>query len=163
MIVIIRSNPTVSSTGTGAAIAGSVSTATGTPVVVLSSLPPTLGVMDDDPNVLLSLIVPYYNQPEVLEVQIGRWRNYSDGVKAAMEVVIVDDGSKKFPVTDVVTRAVAGKLLPAMRMRVVQLQEDIGFNQNGAINTGAKVQGWGVGMEACMLLDYMRNQTRGTT
>jgi len=39
----------------------------------------------------LSIIIPYYNQPEMLAKQIEYWRDWPDKT----EIVVVDDGSKK--------------------------------------------------------------------
>ncbi len=90
----------------------------------------------------------YYNQGEVMKSQILRWNNFSASAKEVMEIIIVDDGSKKVPIMDVVEPMRAQGSLPDVRLKVLVLLEDIGFNQNGAINTGSKVRAWTV-MRPC--------------
>lgn len=70
---------------------------------------------------MLSVIVTYYNQPQMLATQEAEWRGYPEGV----EVIVVDDGS----------------LVPARAddCRIYRVIEDIPWHQDGARNLGAHV------------------------
>lgn len=74
----------------------------------------------------LSLIVPYYNQPEMLALQEGVWREYPPEVR----VLLIDDGSQECP--------------KPSHAKVYRILEDIPWNTPGAINLGARAakDGW---------------------
>ena len=67
-----------------------------------------------------TLIIPYYDQPEMLARQMAEVEKYPDGVK----VIVVDDGSPNYP---------AGNL-PVTLFRI---DEDIPWNREQARNIGA--------------------------
>lgn len=70
---------------------------------------------------MLSVIVTYYSQPEMLARQAAEWKGYPEGV----EVIVVDDGSR----------------IPAKAdgCSIYRVTEDIPWHQDGARNLGAHV------------------------
>jgi hypothetical protein len=76
----------------------------------------------------LTLIVPYYRQPVMLDRQIREWNRYP----AELQIVLVDDGSPE-PAVDR-TLSVGGHPISLYRIDV-----DIPWNRNGARNLGAHV------------------------
>lgn len=70
---------------------------------------------------MLSIIITYYGQPEMLAEQARIWRDYPKGV----EVIVVDDGS-----------AVPAE---AEGCAIYRVQKDIPWHQDGARNLGAHV------------------------
>ena len=87
-------------------------------------------------TILITLIVPYYNQHKLIYNQFRRWSEYPEDAQRQMEVVIVDDGSTRQPLESVFKEAVAAGDMPAiMPVKGVTLDKDIGFNHGGACNT----------------------------
>ena len=79
----------------------------------------------------LALCVPYYKNPGMLAEQYRLWAGYPEAAKAALEVVLVDDGSPS-PALDVPRP----DGLPALR--IYRVLEDIAWHQHGARNLAAK-------------------------
>lgn len=75
-----------------------------------------------------TLIIPYYDQPGMLRRQAAEWAGYPNAVR----VLVVDDGSPRFPAAEVL----AG--IPH-RAAVYRVGVDIPWNRNGARNLGARV------------------------
>jgi len=80
----------------------------------------------------VSIVFPYYNNPEMLRFQLGHFGNYSQEALDACEIVIVDDCSPVFPARDVVR----GSNLP--NVRLFRLGVDRPWNQDAARNIGAR-------------------------
>lgn len=70
---------------------------------------------------MLTIVVPYYNQPGMLAAQARAWRDYPAGV----EVIVVDDGSAVLAAAD--------------GCAIYRIDEDIPWHQDGARNLGAHV------------------------
>lgn len=70
---------------------------------------------------MLSIVITYYNQPEMLAEQARIWRDYPTGV----EVIVVDDGSALPAQADVSS--------------IYRVAKDIPWHQDGARNLGAHV------------------------
>lgn len=81
----------------------------------------------------LSLIYSYYNAPKMLATHYDHLAAFSTDVKAKMELIIVDDGSRVAPAADVPRP----EGLP--RLQIWRILEDKFFNWPGARNLGAKV------------------------
>lgn len=79
---------------------------------------------------MLSMIFPYYRNPQQLALQYAEMTRWSEKAKAQIEVVIVDDGSPE-PAVDV--ERPDG--LPALR--IYRVLEDKPWRQHGAKNIGA--------------------------
>lgn len=81
----------------------------------------------------LTLVMPYYRNPTMLEFQYSTWASYSDAIKSCFDVVIVDDGSPVERAIDVIRPAG----LPAVS--IYRVKEDRPWHQHGARNLGAYV------------------------
>ena len=85
---------------------------------------------------VLSVVAPYYNQPEDLwDVITTKWAPYSARARATVELVVVDDGSMKEPIErhpELQQRCVD----VGVHCTFVTIEKDIGFNHPGALNTG---------------------------
>ncbi len=79
----------------------------------------------------LSIVLAYYENPEMLAFQWNEIAGYPEKVKSEIEVVVVDDGSPVHPAAQV-TRP-AG--LPAVS--IFRIREDVPWNQDAARNIGA--------------------------
>lgn len=80
----------------------------------------------------LSIVMPFYRNSAMLAEHYRTWAAYPVDVKAAVEVVIVDDGSPE-PAADVPRP----DGLP--RLRIYRVLEDRPWHQHGARNLGARV------------------------
>jgi len=85
----------------------------------------------------LTLIYAYYDNPGMLARQFATWREYPEWYRKRVKVVIVDDGSPRWPALEVPRPAG----LPALE--VYRVAVDIPWHQDGARNLGAHVsEGW---------------------
>lgn len=84
------------------------------------------------------LVIPYYENPGMLVRQIAVWNLYAGALREAVQVILVDDGSPRFPAAEVIA-AYPCKL----KLRLWRIAENIPWNQHGARNLGAKVAGEG--------------------
>lgn len=80
----------------------------------------------------LSLIYPYYDNPQMLALHYGVWSQYPGDLKRKVEVLLIDDGSPLSPAIDVPRPAG----LP--NLRIYRVKVDIPWHQHGARNLGAK-------------------------
>jgi len=80
----------------------------------------------------VSLVMPYYRNPGQLALQLAEWLRWSNNAMAAIEIVIVDDGSPE-PAIDVMR----SEGLP--KLRIFRVLEDQPWRQHGARNIGAHV------------------------
>lgn len=80
----------------------------------------------------IAIIIPYYNQPEMLKKQFKFIQDYPDNV----QVLIIDDGSTKTTAHSVATpdRLLNGNL---KCIEIFEIIDDIPWNRNGARNLGA--------------------------
>src|SRR5688572_26515133 len=81
---------------------------------------------------MLSLVMPFYLNRSMLEVQFAEWTRWSATAKAQIEVVIVDDGSPD-PAADVPRP----DGLP--ELSIYRVTEDRPWHQHAARNLGAFV------------------------
>jgi len=79
----------------------------------------------------VSLVFAYYENPKMLELQWREISGYPTGVKKALEVIVVDDGSPSHPAAGV--RRPRG--LP--QHSIFRLDRDVRWNQDAARNIGA--------------------------
>jgi len=80
---------------------------------------------------VLSIVMPYYRNPTMLALHYGLWAKLPEWIRAALQVVIVDDGSPEEQAIDV-PRPDA---LPALE--IYRVLEDRPWHQHGARNLGA--------------------------
>lgn len=73
----------------------------------------------------ITIILPYYRAPKMLEIQVNTILQYPDSVK----VIVVDDGSPEpaFPILQGIDR-----------VSLYRIEDDIPWNREGARNLGAK-------------------------
>lgn len=81
----------------------------------------------------ISLIIPYYDNPQMLEHQFGLWRSLAADIQAALSVVVVDDGSPRWPLSTQHHRYPAWSFVDMYRIKV-----DVRWNWIAARNLGAK-------------------------
>lgn len=86
--------------------------------------------MDPQPLAAVTLILPYYRQPRMLERQLQEWAEFPAGIA----FVVVDDGSEE-PAADVITNAAEAV---KRRLRLFRITVDIPWNRGGARNLGAQ-------------------------
>lgn len=79
----------------------------------------------------LSIVMPYYDNPQMLSRHYEHWASLPEDVKAQIEVVLVDDGSPNCPAVEV-SRVDA---LPPLS--IYRVLEDRKWHQHGARNLGA--------------------------
>ena len=95
-------------------------------------------------NNKITITMPYYDQPEMLEVQIKVWEQYPDWVKECLEIIVVDDGSRVHPAFDVFPDP-----LRDIPVSLFQIKENIPWNHGGARNLAfdRMEEGWAVLMD----------------
>jgi glycosyltransferase involved in cell wall biosynthesis len=81
--------------------------------------------------VKIALVIPYYEDADLLARQYDAWAAWPDDVRDAFQCVVVDDGSRKRKAAKV-KRPVG---LP--RTSIYRVLKDIRWNQHGARNLGA--------------------------
>src|SRR5690606_5643815 len=84
----------------------------------------------------ITLVVPYYRQPQMLARQLDAWGAYSDDVRQRFRFILVDDGSPE-PALPIVRAS-------GLAVEVYRVLVDIMWNQHGARNLGAQLarDGW---------------------
>jgi len=84
--------------------------------------------------VRLSLVIPYYRNPTMLQRQFLLWRDeWSAHLKEQIEIIIVDDGSPAETAEDVLRN------LSGLPLSLYRVTEDRPWHQHGARNLGAHV------------------------
>lgn len=84
---------------------------------------------------MISVVVPYYRNPKMLELHLKTWANYSQEVRDTMRLIIVDDGSPE-PAEPIVSVWNKQGRLP---VELYRIKEDIPWNRGGARNLGTDV------------------------
>lgn len=79
----------------------------------------------------IRLIYPYYENPLMLERQVENWNRYAGDLRDHLRVIVVDDGSQKYPAAPIMRKLNFPK-------RLYRVLEDIPWNQHGARNLGAQ-------------------------
>ena len=95
---------------------------------------------DDAPMVIVpfasrakrvTMIYPYYDNPEFLEQQIRRWVNYPKILRSMVKIIVVDDGSPNAPAEKVIAHQ------PYSFIRLFRVGVDVRWNWLAARNIGA--------------------------
>ncbi len=73
----------------------------------------------------MTLLMPYYRAPLMLERHFEEWEQYSPGTKAKLRIILVDDGSPE----PMKVRDVKG-----LEIRAYRVLKDIPWNKDGARN-----------------------------
>lgn len=88
----------------------------------------------------VSVIIPYYRNPQMLAKHLDNWQRYSGAVRATMQLIIVDDGSPESAEPVVRTFLATGKRQFTM-LELYRIKKDIPWNRGGARNLGSFVAG----------------------
>lgn len=82
----------------------------------------------------LSIVMPYYENPHMLEAHLYAWSQYHPHAQQNIEIVIVDDGSPRNPAAPIMraNRDFHHRML----MRCFRIDVNIPWNQDGARNLG---------------------------
>jgi hypothetical protein len=86
---------------------------------------------------LITMVVPYYRQPKMLEKQLETWDSYSPHVQDAFRFVIVDDCSPER--AEDVRVAFATLYAPAPDIELYRIEKDVPWNRGMARNLGTKM------------------------
>ena len=86
----------------------------------------------------LTLVVPYFNNPQMLSLQYEGWLGWAEKQKERFKVVLVDDGSQNAPA------AAVARPDGLPELEIYRVLEDRPWHQHGARNLGAHVapEGW---------------------
>lgn len=79
----------------------------------------------------VALVFAYYENPGMLEFQWEQMAKYPEEIKAAIEVIVVDDASQRHPAHEVVRPSE----LPSVS--IFRIDQDVRWNQDAARNIGA--------------------------
>ncbi len=92
----------------------------------------------DVPKVV-TLVMPYYENPLFFRAQIARWLGWHASALGLLSVIVVDDGSQVYPAVDVVRSSVWPSWL-----RIFRIDTDVRWNWLAARNIGAHYaeRGW---------------------
>lgn len=82
-------------------------------------------------NNKITITMPYYDAPEMLRKQIEYWRMYPAWAKESLSIILVDDGSPKYPAEDVLSEMGVPDFASFALYRI---KEDIPWNHGGARN-----------------------------
>ena len=100
---------------------------------------------------MITLVMPYYNNPTMLAEHIRVWSKYTD--KDSFKVIIVDDGSQE-PAADVFKQYGT-----PLNTELYRITVDIPWNQDGARNLGmTHAGGWCLLSDMDHVLDYANAQ-----
>jgi hypothetical protein len=78
----------------------------------------------------ITITMPYYDQPKMLEAQIENWKRYPSWGWGHLKLIVVDDGSPNHPAEKVFKI----NSHPPFPVEVYRIQEDIPWNHGGARN-----------------------------
>lgn len=84
----------------------------------------------------VTLVLPYYNQPDMLRYQLANWLSYEDPSK--FEFIVVDDGSSVRPLQAIQGDNYLRENLRKLPLRIFRIDEDIPWNRGEARNIGWK-------------------------
>ncbi|MBP8231744.1 MAG: glycosyltransferase [Rhizorhabdus sp.] len=80
-----------------------------------------------------TVIVPYYNQPEMLKRHLALWMEYGEHIRDRLDLIVVDDGSMEHEALHVIANVTHSPL------RLYRITQDIPWNRGGARNLGAQI------------------------
>lgn len=83
---------------------------------------------------MLTLVQPYYDHQEMLERQLECWNNWPTSVMKRVKIVVIDDGSPKYPfkIDNHWTH-------PALDIKIYRVKKNILWNTPGVKNLGFTV------------------------
>lgn len=86
---------------------------------------------------MISVIVPYYRNAEMLKIHLRTWNRYPPDVRKQMRLIVVDDGSPE-PASRIIGDYNEREEIPN-NMELYRIHPDIPWNRGGARNLGATV------------------------
>lgn len=98
----------------------------------------------------VTLIMPYYENPDFVQQQIAHWWTYAPDLREHLRVIMVDDGSPRHPLAPIIRAHYRSQGLPC-DMRIFRIEKDVRWNWLAARNIGA--------YEAGFLDSEQKNQT----
>jgi len=78
----------------------------------------------------ITIVMMYYESPQMLGKQLEYWCAYSKDVSDRLRIVLVDDGSPKYPASDVMV----ADALPDFPVNLFRATENIIYNHSGGFN-----------------------------
>lgn len=87
---------------------------------------------------LITMVVPYYRQPNMLRKQLETWASYSPEVLAAFVFNVIDDGSPEPALTEVMNAVRPIEARGGM-LQLHRIKEDVPWNRGCARNLGTQV------------------------
>jgi len=98
----------------------------------------------------LTITMPYYEAPEMLKKHLENWCSYSDDLADRVSIVLVDDGSPKYPAAEVLKVS----KLPRSPIKLFRVLENIPWNHGGARNLGMHnaPEGWVLSTDIDLML-----------
>lgn len=87
---------------------------------------------------MISVIVPYYRNVEMLKVHLDTWDRYPVEVHKQMRLIVVDDGSPE-PASHVIGDWMNTQRTPGWGLQLYRIHPDIPWNRGGARNLGSTV------------------------
>lgn len=99
---------------------------------------PLVSVARSDAVKAVTLIYPYYANPQFLAVQLAHWATFPPWLRAQLSAIVVDDGSPQ-PAADVL----AGVTTAPFSIRLFRIEQDVRWNWLAARNRGAHHAGAG--------------------
>ena len=85
-----------------------------------------------DMNNRITITMPYYDAPLMLKEHLENWCTYPANLADKISVVLVDDGSQKYPAAEVLK----SEQLPVIPIHLYRVLENIPWNHGGARNLG---------------------------
>lgn len=82
-------------------------------------------------NNKITITMPYYDAPEMLRKQVEYWHTYPAWVRESLSIILVDDGSQKYPALDVLNEI---NIPDLVSFSLYRIKEDIPWNHGGARN-----------------------------
>lgn len=103
---------------------------------------PLVNPVQNDHPTAITLIYPYYRNPQFLQKQIQHWHRYASELKAYVSAIIIDDGSPE-------PAAMTLRCIPQpFPLRLFRIEVDVRWNWLAARNIGMHhASGW------CVLTD----------
>lgn len=85
-----------------------------------------------------TLVMAYYDNPEMLRTQAKHWLELPDEIRDLLSVVIVDDGSPRWPALEALKSSPPFLLATLHDLAIYRMGVDIPWNQDACRNIGVK-------------------------
>lgn len=85
-----------------------------------------------------TLVMAYYDNPTMLRHHIRVWTGMPIDIRAHLHVIVVDDGSPRWPALPALSKAIAGWADCIADFQLYRMAEDIPWNQDACRNIGVQ-------------------------